>query len=170
MHQRAFVSLFYRLGMSYGINYRHSHGHCHSSFTDWGCLTGSTTDTVTVTANTAGDPGMIRSNFTDFPSPLSGERPAWQPTGMNDVHTLTANFTVGNPGIHGGNGTAKNGYRYVVMLIQDRTGGRTVTWASDYKFGWRNCTNHDLRQRTRLMRMSLLFTKTRHTALAFSKM
>ncbi len=89
---------------------------------------------VRVVADAAGNPGTILSNFAAAPLPGGNPTP-WSSAGMNFEHTLTSSGqTVNNPGNHGGDGVAPSGYRFVIFLIQDGTGSRTVNWGTDMKF------------------------------------
>lgn len=89
---------------------------------------------VKVVADAAGNPGSIISNFVAAPLPGGNPTP-WSSAGMNFEHTLTSSgLTINNPGNHGGDAVAPSGYRFVLFLIQDGTGSRTVNWGSDMKF------------------------------------
>lgn len=102
------------------------------AFQDTGGLLGGSKGYVKVLGlNT--DPGTLLSNFATMPAPGGTPQP-WCSTGMNYRQILGSNTTIGNPGNHGGDGAAPSGYRFVLMLVQDATGGRTITWSSDYKF------------------------------------
>lgn len=86
-------------------------------------------------ADSSHNTGAFLSAFNTAPpeTPTHTIHP-WSSVGMNFRHVLDGNTTIGNPGQSGGTGTALDGYRFVLMLVQDGTGGRTVTWGSDYRF------------------------------------
>lgn len=105
-----------------------------SAFNDFGGLVGNRGSVVVTNGdNSTPTPGSIYSGFAAFPLP-SGVPTPWTANGMNYRQVLTGNLTIGNPGLYGGGGTAPDGYRFVIMLVQDATGGRLVTWGSDYRF------------------------------------
>lgn len=89
---------------------------------------------VQVIADDALNPGSLIYKTATPPNPGGNPTP-WSANGMNFRQVLTTSaWTVGNPGQHGGNGTALDGYRFIMQLVQDATGGRTVAWGSDYRF------------------------------------
>lgn len=101
----------------------------------FGGLKASGTGAMKVVADSAGNPGtVVFTTNTSIPTPGGNPSP-WSSQGMNYRVTLTtASTTLGNPGNHGGDGTAPDGYWFILQLVQDATGGRTVTWSSDYRF------------------------------------
>lgn len=78
-------------------------------------------------------PGVFLSEWGTAPEPGGNPAP-WSSTGQNFYRLLTGNITVGNPAHHGGDGTAQSGYEFRFMFQQDATGGRTVSYSSDFRF------------------------------------
>lgn len=99
----------------------------------FGGLAAAGTGAIKVVADAGGNPGTILSVFV-APAEPGGNPAPWSSVGMNFRRVLTGNISIGNPGQTGGNGTAIDGYRFILMLVQDGTGSRTATWGSDYNF------------------------------------
>lgn len=61
--------------------------------------------------------------------------------GSRKIITLTGNITVANPAV-----TKRSiGAMLSFLFIQDATGGRTVTWGSDYQVNWTPTTTANKR-------------------------
>lgn len=109
-------------------------GLAFGAFNDFGGLHGNRGSVVVNNGDaTTPTPGSIYSPFATLPTP-GGVPSPWTNSGMNYRLVLTGNTTIGNPALYGGDATAPNGYRFLIMLVQDPTGGWTVTWSSDFKF------------------------------------
>lgn len=81
-----------------------------------------------VVSDTAFAPASIISETAALAFP-GGTPTPWASSGMNFRYVATGNFTLGNPG-----GGASDGYRFTLMIVQDATGSRVITWSSAYKF------------------------------------
>lgn len=109
-------------------------GLAFGAFNDFGGLHGNRGSVVVNNGDaTTPTPGSIYSPFATLPTP-GGVPSPWTNSGMNYRLILTGNTTIGNPALYGGDATAPNGYRFVMMLVQNATGGWAVTWSSDFKF------------------------------------
>lgn len=78
-----------------------------------------------VVSDTAFAPASIISEFNTL---VSGTTP-WASSGQNFRHVLTGSLSLGNPA-----GGATDGWNFLLMLVQDATGSRVITWGSAYKF------------------------------------
>jgi hypothetical protein len=87
---------------------------------------------VKVVGDDSGNPGTIFSDWASLANP-GGNWAPYMSLGMNFYKQLTGNITMAAPAVNGGVGVV-DGYRFVVILQNNGTGGYTVTWDSAFKF------------------------------------
>ena len=90
-------------------------------------------DSVTWNVNgpAVGDNHIDLQRSVFFTSPTTSTVPVSVYQNREQVITLTANRTISNPATP--SGAAPVGLQYRIVLVQDATGGRVVTWGSAYK-------------------------------------
>jgi hypothetical protein len=77
-------------------------------------------------------PGCFYSATNDL-TDAGGEKKPWHNAGNVRRHVLTGNRTIGRPQSDGGSNSV-SGVILTLILVQDGTGSRIVTWATEYKW------------------------------------
>ena len=107
-------------------------GFGNGSISRGGFMAGTAPGAVRVISDESATPGCVYSATADLFDSFGNKVP-WHSKGQVFRHVLTGNRTIGPPKGDGGSNSI-SGIIITIMLVQDGTGSRTVTWDSGYKW------------------------------------